>query len=119
MITHDLGVVAGICDRVMVMYAGEFVEKGNVQDIFSDPQHPYTRGLLASMPRLDQIKDEQLYAIPGQPPNLQNLPDGCKFQDRCNYAFEPCIETDPRLTDIGPGRQKACHYEGFAKGSGV
>jgi oligopeptide transport system ATP-binding protein len=115
MITHDLGVVAGICDRVTVMYAGEFVEKGAVGDIFHDPQHPYTRGLLESMPRLDQLKNKELFAIPGQPPNLQDLPEGCKFQDRCVHVFEPCYETDPPLTDIGNGRQKACHFAGFPK----
>ncbi len=119
MITHDLGVVASICDRVMVMYAGEFVETGKVGEIFYDPQHPYTRGLLLSMPRLDQITDEKLNAIPGQPPNLQNLPEGCKFQDRCTYAFEPCFTKDPQLTEMTPGRGKACHYKGFDNSQGT
>lgn len=113
MITHDLGVVAGICDRVAVMYAGEFVETGKVENIFYDPQHPYTRGLLKSMPRLDQLTDEALHAIPGQPPNLQRLPEGCKFQDRCDYTFEACIAQDPDLVTIGEGRMKACHLKGF------
>lgn len=117
MITHDLGVVAGICDRVAVMYAGEFAETGRVEDIFYDPQHPYTIGLLKSMPRLDQLTDENLYTIPGQPPNLQRLPEGCKFQERCIYAEDKCLADDPVLTSIGEGRQKACHRKGFdAKG---
>lgn len=113
MITHDLGVVAGICDRVAVMYAGKFVETGSVRDIFYDPQHPYTRGLLQSMPRLDQTTSESLHAIPGQPPNLQRLPVGCKFQERCDYAMEVCVVDDPALLAIGSGRQKACHLKGF------
>lgn len=113
MITHDLGVVAGTCDRVAVMYAGEFVETGKVQDIFYDPQHPYTRGLLNSMPRLDQLMEEELSAIPGQPPNLQNLPEGCKFQERCIHAFEPCLSEDPPLTPFAEGRARACHLKGF------
>lgn len=113
MITHDLGVVAGICDRVAVMYAGEFVETGNVRDIFYDPQHPYTKGLLNSMPRLDQLTDEQLNAIPGQPPNLQNLPEGCKFQERCVFAFDKCLTEDPALLPFGEGRKRACHLKGF------
>lgn len=120
MITHDLGVVAGICDRVMVMYAGRFVEQGDVGDIFYDPQHPYTRGLLSSMPRLDSEGHQQLSAIPGQPPNLQDLPQGCSFQSRCPNRFEPCVEDpNPPFVDIGPGRSKACHLKGFSKNGEV
>ena len=120
MITHDLGVVAGICDRVMVMYAGRFVEQGDVKDIFYDPQHPYTRGLLSSMPRLDADGHQQLSAIPGQPPNLQDLPLGCSFQARCSYRFEPCVEDpNPPLVGIGTGRTKACHLKGFSKNGEV
>jgi len=116
MITHDLGVVAGLCDRVNVMYAGRFVETGSVRDIFYDPQHPYTRGLLASMPRLDEVKGEHLAAIPGQPPNLQDLPQGCSFQARCKYRFEPCMnDPHPPLHGFGGGREKACHLKGFSK----
>ncbi len=114
MITHDLGVVAGLCDKVKVMYAGRFMETGTVRDLFYDPQHPYTRGLLASMPRLDQVTTEQLSAIPGQPPNLQDLPLGCSFQARCPHRFEPCEEDPhPPLRNMAPGRQKACHLKGF------
>ena len=111
LITHDLGVIAGLADRVMVMYAGSVVERGSVRDIFYDPQHPYTAGLLQSMPRLSAGRAERLVSIPGQPPNLQRLPSGCPFRPRCPHAFGPCAETDPQLRPIGPGRAKACHLE--------
>lgn len=102
LITHDLGVVAGLCDRVMVMYAGEAVECGSVEQIYYDPKHPYTRGLLKSVPRLDRPGDDyqDLEAIPGNPPNLLTLPKGCKFRDRCPRAFESCRERPPmQLTE--------------------
>ncbi len=111
MITHDLGVIAGLSDRVMVMYAGNIVETGTVRDIFYSPQHPYTEGLLKSMPRLDEEKHEKLVSIPGQPPNLQHLPKGCNFRPRCPYAFETCETQSPALRAIGDGRAKACHLE--------
>jgi oligopeptide transport system ATP-binding protein len=111
MITHDLGVVAGLCDRVMVMYAGRVVETGTVRDIFHAPRHPYTQGLVHSMPRLDEAKAELLATIPGQPPNLQSLPPGCAFQDRCAHAFDRCRAEAPPLQETGPGRAKACHLE--------
>ena len=111
LITHDLGVIAGLSDRVMVMYAGNIVETGTVRDIFYQPQHPYTEGLLKSMPRLDQDKHEALTSIPGQPPNLQHLPAGCNFRVRCSYAFERCKSVNPTLHAIGDGRAKACHLE--------
>ena len=95
LITHDLGVVAGLCDRVLVMYAGEAVECGSVEQIYYDPKHPYTRGLLESVPRLDQAEDAGLVSIPGNPPNLLSLPGGCKFRDRCPLAFDACMETPP------------------------
>jgi oligopeptide transport system ATP-binding protein len=114
LITHDLGVVAGLCDRVFVMYGGTFAETGPVRDIFYDAQHPYTRGLLDSMPRLDQQSDRDLVAIPGQPPNLQNLPAGCPYQERCPYAFEPCfVDPPPPFEEFARGRRKACHLKGF------
>ena len=113
LITHDLGVIAGLSDRVMVMYAGNIVETGTVRDIFYSPQHPYTEGLLKSMPRLDEEKHETLTTIPGQPPNLQHLPEGCNFRPRCLYAFETCEKQDPALHTIGDGRAKACHLEGL------
>ena len=99
LISHDLGIVAGICDRVLVMYAGEAVECGSVDQIFYDPKHPYTQGLLNSVPRLDQPDDTELEAIPGNPPNLLNLPVGCKFRDRCPKAFDACSEKPPMQLD--------------------
>jgi oligopeptide transport system ATP-binding protein len=111
LITHDLGVIAGLSDRVMVMYAGRIVETGTAREIFYDPQHPYTKGLLKSMPRLDERRAEALETIPGQPPNLQRLPPGCPFRPRCPYAFDRCELELPLLRSIGPGRAKACHLE--------
>jgi oligopeptide transport system ATP-binding protein len=112
LITHDLGVVAGLCERVLVMYAGRIVEEGPIEPIFEDPQHPYTRGLLGSMPRLDEPSAAELRTIPGQPPNLQALPEGCAFRDRCPSAFERCIER-PQLLPFDRERAKACHLEGL------
>jgi peptide/nickel transport system ATP-binding protein len=96
LITHDLGVVADIADRICVMYAGRIVESGNKRDLFYDPQHPYTWGLLGSIPRLDRPKQERLHSIKGTPPSLINLPEGCKFRPRCPHAFEKCTE-EPEL----------------------
>jgi oligopeptide transport system ATP-binding protein len=110
LITHDLGVVAGLSDRVMVMYAGRIVEEGPVDAIFEAPQHPYTLGLLSSTPRLEEHV-EALRTIPGQPPNLQALPPGCSYNDRCPFAFERCIAERPLLRRFAPGRLKACHLE--------
>jgi oligopeptide transport system ATP-binding protein len=110
-ITHDLGVIAGLCDYVLVMYAGRIVESGPVQDIFKDPQHPYTAGLLASMPRLDATDMTRLATIAGQPPNLQRLPPGCAFNDRCGYVMERCLVERPALREFAPGRRKACHLD--------
>jgi len=108
-ITHDLGVIAGLCDRVLVMYAGRIVESGPVRDIFRNPQHPYTAGLLSSMPRLDEAEATRLATIPGQPPNLQRLPAGCAFNDRCKYVMERCLVERPALAQFAPERMKACH----------
>jgi oligopeptide transport system ATP-binding protein len=107
LITHDLAVVAGICDRIMVMYAGQMVECGTVDDIFYRPQHPYTQGLLASVPRLDGVSDDELHAIPGNPPNLLVLPSGCSFRDRCAQAREDCEQTPPLWQD-DQGRKSRC-----------
>jgi oligopeptide/dipeptide ABC transporter ATP-binding protein len=95
LITHDLGVVAEIADDIAVMYAGRIVEYGSKRQIFYDPQHPYTWGLLGSIPRLDQEKPERLHSISGAPPSLINPPRGCKFRPRCPHAFEKCIEEPP------------------------
>jgi peptide/nickel transport system ATP-binding protein len=92
LITHDLGVVADIADRIAVMYAGRIVEFGDKRDIFYDPQHPYAWGLLGSIPRLDRPKQERLHSIEGMPPSLINSPQGCKFRPRCPHAFDKCFE---------------------------
>lgn len=97
LITHDLGVVAGLADRVAVMYAGRIVETGTVDAIFARPRHPYTQGLLSCTPRLDGPVAQALPTIPGQPPNLQNLPPGCSFQPRCGYALDQCRAARPEL----------------------
>src|SRR6266536_1207356 len=92
MITHDLGVVAEVADEILVMYAGRVVERGAKREVFYDPQHPYTWGLLGSIPRLDRPKPKKLHSIEGMPPSLINLPRGCKFRPRCPHAFERCYE---------------------------
>lgn len=107
LITHDLAVVADICDHIIVMYAGRVVESGTVDDIFYSPQHPYTRGLLASVPRLDRPADTELHAIRGNPPNLLALPEGCAFRDRCDYAKEACKQAPPLWRDAS-GRTSRC-----------
>ena len=110
LITHDLGVVAGVADRVIVMYAGEVVECGTVEQIYYQPRHPYTQGLLRSVPRLDGRGDGALHAIPGNPPNLQMLPEGCSFRARCAEAFEACTR-HPELLELPDGHRKRCHLE--------
>jgi oligopeptide/dipeptide ABC transporter ATP-binding protein len=99
LITHDLGVVAGVADRVMVMYAGRMIERGTTRDIFYRPQHPYTWGLLGSVPRLDRDA-ERLVAIPGRPPDLLHVPMGCAFQPRCAFAFDRCVLERPELIQV-------------------
>ncbi|QBX34642.1 oligopeptide ABC transporter ATP-binding protein OppD [Paracoccus liaowanqingii] len=108
LITHDLGVVAGSCERVAVMYGGRIRETGPVRPIFAEPTHPYTQGLLNAIPRVDQEGDE-LRAIPGQPPNMSRPPPGCAFQPRCPYAREGCDSIDPPLEIFAPDRARACH----------
>ena len=109
LITHDMGVIAGLCDRVMVMYAGRVVEAAPVRELFHDPQHPYTAGLLRSMPRLDEVMHDRLTTISGQPPNLQRLPAGCAFRTRCDRRIEVCAAEVPPLRAIAEERCKACH----------
>jgi peptide/nickel transport system ATP-binding protein len=110
LITHDLGVVAEIADRILVMYAGRIVEEGNREQIFYDPQHPYTWGLLGSIARLDRPKARRLTAIAGQPPSLINRPQGCSFRPRCPQAFNRCRIEDPKLkSEVGDGHLDACH----------
>lgn len=108
LITHDLGVVADMCDRVVVMYAGEVVETGTVDRIFYHPQHPYTKGLLASVPRLDMNRHEPLQPITGTPPDLLHPPVGCPFFARCAYAMEVCRAHKPALEDQGENQHAAC-----------
>jgi peptide/nickel transport system ATP-binding protein len=111
-ITHDLGVVAELADDIMVMYAGKAVEYGSAEDVFERPAHPYAWGLLASMPRIDQVRAERLLPIPGTPPSLIRVPEGCSFHPRCPYAQETNgrSETEvPQLREVEPGHQAACH----------
>lgn len=107
LITHDLGVVAEMCDRVVVMYAGKVVETGNVLDIFKNPLHPYTKGLLMSKPTLTN-DSTTLYSIPGQVPNPINLPNGCYFSDRCSKAMDKCKHEVPKLKDLNNNQKVAC-----------
>ena len=109
-ITHDLAVVAGLADRVIVMYGGRIVEEAPVAALYSEPQHPYTHGLLRSLPRLDQ-KGQELYSIEGQPPNMLNEPVGCSFAPRCEYAFDRCRTEQPLLRNVGLRHSVACHWD--------
>ena len=113
LITHDLGVVAGLADRVMVMYGGKQVEIGTAHEIFYETRHPYTLGLLASLPRLDDVGDEQLLPIRGAPPSLLNLPSGCAFHPRCDHSRdrEVCRVERPELRLVGgAAHESACHF---------
>ena len=105
--THDLGVVAGHADRVVVMYAGRVVEEGTVDDVFASPRHPYTRGLLAAVPTVTSARGA-LTPIPGSPPNLLALPEGCAFHPRCAYAQDRCRAAVPPLRELAPGHRAAC-----------
>ena len=108
LITHDLGVVAGTTDRLLVMYAGRIVEEGPTAAVFATPSHPYTRGLLRSVPRLDEARSEQLQAIPGLPPDLSALPAGCPFHPRCAAASERCRHEFPPVVQISSDHRAAC-----------
>lgn len=107
-ITHDLGIIAGIAVRVKVMYAGFFVEAAGVKELYGDPRHPYTLGLLGSVPRVDQVRKEKLTTIEGLPPDLIALPPGCPFYARCSYRLDRCQEERPTLREIVPGHEIAC-----------
>jgi oligopeptide transport system ATP-binding protein len=110
LITHDLGVVADVADRIAVMYAGRIVEHADVFDVYGRPGHPYSKGLLESIPRLDQ-KGQQLAAIGGLPPNLTSIPVGCSFNPRCRYAQDICrVDPPPELREVGHRRRSACHF---------
>ena len=109
LITHDLGVVADVADRIVVMYAGSVMEQAAVRDLYARPAHPYTEGLLNSIPRLDQ-KGEQLTPISGAPPNLAAVPSGCSFHPRCPRARDVCSVDVPELYEVGASRRSACHF---------
>jgi peptide/nickel transport system ATP-binding protein len=109
LITHDLGIVAAEADEVAIMYAGRVVERSPTRSLFDDPAHPYTAGLLASIPRLDQRTD-QLASIPGVVPDPTRLPSGCRFRDRCPSAQPRCAAEDPQLVEFAPGRSVACFF---------
>ena len=108
MITHDLGVVAGMCERVNVMYGGTFVETGSAEQVFGEPRHPYTLGLLQSVPRLDTPRGRQLQPIAGAPRDMLQAPHACPFQPRCAYAIETCHAEVPPLVQMSPGHYVAC-----------
>ena len=110
-ITHNLGVVARYVDRVNVMYAGRLVETAATDELYGNPKHPYTIGLLASVPRLDSERKESLRIIKGLPPNLARLPSGCSFHPRCDYAFDRCREEVPMLEEVGPEHFRSCFYD--------
>ncbi|HOX32444.1 MAG TPA: ABC transporter ATP-binding protein [Spirochaetales bacterium] len=108
LITHSLGVVAGMCDTLCVMYAGRVVERGPTGAVFEDPKHPYTQGLIKSVPRLDKASSDRLFSIRGQPPNVIDLPDCCPFYPRCDKAKDICKRKYPPATESGPGRSVSC-----------
>jgi len=108
LITHDLGVVAGMAHRIAVMYAGRIVESGPATELFARPQHPYTQGLLASVPRIDAPRDQALISIPGAPPDLSRLPSGCAFRTRCPRAFEACAQREPTPVAVSSEHVVSC-----------
>ncbi|MDQ6636400.1 MAG: ABC transporter ATP-binding protein [Candidatus Dormibacteraeota bacterium] len=108
LITHNLAVVASLCTRVVVMYAGRIVEEGYTRDIFKNPQHPYTWSLLRSMPRLDAARHSKLLTISGLPPDMSNPPPGCKFHPRCRFRVDRCLEEEPPLGEVGPNQYARC-----------
>jgi len=112
LITHDLAVIAETCQRVIVMYGGMIQEISDVVPIFEEPLHPYTQGLLRSLPRPDIQQQKRLYNIPGTVPSIINLPKGCKFSNRCDRAMPICNRVEPKLEEVAPGRQVRCHLYG-------
>jgi peptide/nickel transport system ATP-binding protein/oligopeptide transport system ATP-binding protein len=110
-ITHDLGVIAGIADRVMVMYGGQVVEQAPVKALFADPRHPYTRALLKTIPHLAGSRTARLQVIEGQPPILAGAPEACPFRTRCAHAFERCHRENPLRRVVAPGHDVACHWD--------
>ena len=118
LITHDLGVVAGRTDRIAVMYAGRVVERAPTRVLFHDRRHPYTEGLLRSIPRMSNPGHSRLQVIPGRPPDLVALPKACAFAPRCRYAQPRCLEEQPQLVDVGQGHEHACFYPVGSPGGG-
>ena len=118
-ITHDLGVLAGLADRIVIMYAGKIVERADVSSLYGRPQHPYTRGLLGTLPRLDGTRADRLATIPGQPPHLSEPPRGCPFASRCPHAFDACRRENPPLLQVSDGHEVACWYDIDAGGARV
>ncbi len=114
LITHNLGIIADVCEEIIVMYAGRIVEKADVRSVFKNPLHPYTQGLIASIPSL-RGKKKSLYSIPGMVPAARNFPDGCRFHPRCEKCLDICRTTVPKLAEIQPGHSAACHL--FSGGS--
>ncbi|HEX6593252.1 MAG TPA: ABC transporter ATP-binding protein [Bacillota bacterium] len=115
LITHDLGVVAQLCDRVVVMYAGQVVEQGTIREILKDPQHPYTRGLIRSFPKLTE-NEQKLYSIPGTVPKITAGIVGCRFAPRCEFAFERCLQADPPLFTLEGRRLSRCFLHDVERG---
>ncbi|MEI6875898.1 MAG: ABC transporter ATP-binding protein [Spirochaetota bacterium] len=118
LITHSLGVVAGMCDTICVMYAGRVVERGITMEIFNEPKHPYTQGLIKSVPRIDKASKERLFSIRGQPPNVIDLPDCCPFYPRCDKAMDVCKRKYPASKDLGNGHAVSCWLYTEAKQHG-
>ncbi|HEX9015786.1 MAG TPA: oligopeptide/dipeptide ABC transporter ATP-binding protein, partial [Chloroflexota bacterium] len=108
LITHDLGVVAGVCDKINVMYAGFVVEAAPAGELFKNPRHPYTLGLLRSIPKINENRKEKLIPIEGLPPDLIDLPVGCPFAPRCPYRVDRCLEANPALEPVRRGHSIAC-----------
>jgi oligopeptide/dipeptide ABC transporter ATP-binding protein len=108
LITHNMALVASLCNRVIVMYAGRVVEEGPTRAIFKNPQHPYTWSLLRSMPRVDEVGKERLISIKGLPPDLGKMPPGCKFHPRCKFRIDRCFTDEPPLDEVGPGQRARC-----------
>ncbi len=107
-ITHDLGIIAGLAQRVIVMYAGFIVEHASVDEVYDNPRHPYTISLLGALPRVDMSREERLTSIPGMPPNLIGLPPGCPFAPRCRFVVDKCRQENPPLTSASPNHEIAC-----------
>jgi peptide/nickel transport system ATP-binding protein len=110
LITHDLSIVLERCDKILVMYAGSLVEYANSSELYKNPMHPYTRGLLRSIPNIE-LSEQKLEAIPGMPPNLLDLPKGCRFSSRCSFASKKCWVEEPSIIESSPGHFVRCFME--------